>query len=546
MVIIQDSQITNSHWLTMNNTHFARLTQLIANNQQHLIKGGLKGIEKESLRITQDGLISLTPHPKALGSALTHPYITTDYSEALIELITPPFADITETLGYLKHIHQFVYQHLDDEILLCTSMPCGIKGDESIPIAEYGTSNVGRMKHVYRHGLWHRYGRTMQAIAGIHFNFSVPEALWPVLHSQENGGISLEDFKSDAYFGLVRNFQRVGWIILYLFGASPAICKSFFNSRPKLMSQFEEFDQGTLYHPYATSLRMSDIGYKSKNQANLRINYNSLPEYVDSLGHAIATPYPDYEKIGVVVDGEYRQLNVNVLQIENEFYSIIRPKQIAHSCEKPTVALKRRGVRYVEMRSLDLDLFNPIGIDEGKARFIEALLLACLLQDSPPMTEAEFQTNNRNQLQVANQGRKPALELEHNGNKIPLQDWATEILNSMAEICAILDENDEGKPYGKALSAQQKVVQNPDLSASALVLACMRETGLPFSRFALNKSLEHAACFKGHKPDDAFTQQFNELAQQSLAKQAELENQPQLPFGEFLQHYFTQKCENDR
>ena len=529
----------------MNNTHSARLTRLIANNQQHLISGGLKGIEKESLRITENGKISQRSHPRALGSALTHSYITTDYSEALIELITPPFADITETLSYLKHIHQFVYQHLDDEILLCTSMPCGIKGDESIPIAEYGTSNVGRMKHVYRHGLWHRYGRTMQAIAGIHFNFSVPETLWPVLHSQENSAMSIEDFKSDAYFGLVRNFQRMGWIILYLFGASPAICKSFFNSRPQLMNQFEEFDQGTLYHPYATSLRMSDIGYKSKNQANLRINYNSLPEYVDSLGKAIATPYPDYEKIGVEVDGEYRQLNANVLQIENEFYSIIRPKQIAQSCEKPTVALKRRGVRYVEMRSLDLDLFNPIGIDEGKARFIEALLLTCLLHDSPPMSEADFQTNNRNQLQVANFGRKSNLELERNDKNIVLKDWAGEILTSMEAVCNILDQDDASKPYSKALLAQQQVVQNPDLTASARMLAIMTETEQPFSRFALDKSIEHAACFKGYKPDAAFTTQFNELAQQSLAKQVELENKPQLPFNEFLQHYFTQTREND-
>lgn len=525
----------------MNNTHSARLEQLIANNQQNLICGGLKGIEKESLRITKDGLISKARHPNALGSALTHPYITTDYSEALIELITPPFADITETLGYLRNIHQFVYQHLDNEMLLCTSMPCGINGDESIPIAEYGTSNIGRMKYIYRHGLWHRYGRTMQAIAGIHFNFSVPEALWPVLHQQENGATSLEEFTADGYFGLVRNFQRIGWIILYLFGASPAICKSFFKSRPQLMAQFEEFDQGTLYHPYATSLRMSDIGYKSKNQADLRISYNSLSEYVGSLGQAIATPYPEYEKIGVVVDGEYRQLNSNVLQIENEFYSIIRPKQIAQSCEKPTLALKRRGVRYVEMRSLDLDLFNPIGIDEGKARFIEALLLTCLLQDSPPMTEVDFQTNNRNQLQVANYGRKPGLELERHDTKIMLQDWAGEILDSMQTVCNILDKDNENKPYSKALLAQQQIVQNPDLTASARMLAGMKQTGQPFSRFALAKSAEHAECFNGKKPDELFTTQFNEMTQQSLAKQTELENKVQLPFDDFLKQYFAQQ-----
>jgi glutamate--cysteine ligase len=326
-----------------------------------------------------------------------------------------------------------------------------------------------------------------------------------------------------------------------LFGASPAICKNFFKSRPALMDQFEEFDHGTLYHPYATSLRMSDIGYKSKNQANLKIDYNSLPGYVDSLGKAIETPYPDYEKIGVVVNGEYRQLNSNILQIENEFYSTIRPKQIINSGEKPTLALKRRGVRYIEMRSLDLDLFNPIGIDEAKARFIEALLLTCLFKDSPAISDQDHLVNNANQLAVANFGRKPGLELNNGKQKIPLQDWATEILDSMQAVCAILDEQDAGKPYSSALAQQQVLVQNPDLTASARILEGMTQTGLPFSRYALNQSAEHARYFSANKLDKTRTQAFNEMAEVSLDKQKELESKKQIPFDEFLKQYFAQK-----
>ena len=524
-----------------NNKLSTRLDQFLAKGHQQLLSGGLKGIEKESLRIAKDGFIAQTPHPAALGSALTHPCITTDYSEALIELITPPFTDISDTLNYLRNIHQFVYEHLDNEILLGASMPCGIDGDESIPIAEYGSSNIGRMKHVYRHGLWHRYGRTMQAIAGIHFNYSVPEALWVALHQQEQSQLSLEHFTDEAYFGLIRNFQRLGWLILYLFGASPAICKNFFKSRPALMEQFEEFDHGTLYHPYATSLRMSDIGYKSKNQANLKIDYNSLTGYVNSLGKAIATPYSDYEKIGVVVNGEYRQLNSNILQIENEFYSTIRPKQIINSGEKPTLALKRRGVLYIEMRSLDLDLFNPIGIDEAKARFIEALLLTCLFQDSPAISDRDHQVNNANQLTVANSGRKPGLELDNGKQKIPLQDWATEILESMQAVCAILDGQDAGKPYSSALTQQQLLIQNPDLTASARILDSMTQTGLPFSRYALNKSAEHARYFSVNKLNKTTTQKFNDMAELSHTKQKELESKEQIPFGDFLKQYFSQE-----
>ncbi|MDD2724834.1 MAG: glutamate--cysteine ligase [Methylovulum sp.] len=524
------------------NTLSARLDGLLANGTENLLRGGLKGIEKESLRISRDGIIAHTPHPYALGSALTHPHITTDYSEALIELITPPFTDIQDTLDYLQRVHQFVYAHLEQELLLGASMPCGISGDESIPIAEYGSSNVGRMKHIYRHGLWHRYGRTMQAIAGIHFNYSVPEALWPVLHSQENSPLSLADFIAASYFGLIRNFQRVGWLILYLFGASPAICKSFFKSRPDLMAQFEQFDGHTLYHPYATSLRMSDIGYKSLNQANLDIDYNSLAGYVESLSQAINTPYPEYEKIGTVVDGEYRQLNTHILQIENEFYSTIRPKQIAQSCEKPTVALKRRGVRYVEMRSLDLDVFHPLGIETDTAYFIETLLLTCLLTDSPLMGGHDHRINNSNQLAVAHAGRKPGLELARNGGTILLQDWAHEILAAMQPVCSVLDADNPHQPYTTALKTQQAKADNPDLTASARLLAVMRERPQPFASFAIGQSVEHANYFNDQTLDDKTAQTFVDMAVQSHARQQFIESQPQLPFAEFLHRYFTQTC----
>ncbi len=522
------------------NNSSQRLQRLLDSDQPTILCGGLKGIEKESLRIASNGKIAQTPHPAPLGAALTHPYITTDYSEALIELITPPFADIKDTLAYLDTIHLFVHSQLGSELLLATSMPCGIDGDESIPIAEYGSSNVGRMKHVYRQGLWHRYGRTMQAIAGIHFNYSVPEALWAVLLKQESSPLDLNAFTAQAYFGLIRNFQRIGWIILYLFGASPAICKNFFKSRPSLMAQFEQFDQGTVYHPYATSLRMSDIGYKSKNQASLKIDYNSIEGYVDTLTAAISTPYPEYEKLGVLVNGEYQQLNGNILQIENEFYSTIRPKQIAESCEKPTLALKRRGVRYVEMRSLDLDVFNPIGIDENTARFIEALLLTCLLTDSPAVQDTDRQTFNNNQLAVANTGRKPGLMLEKNGQKILLQDWANDIIESMQPVCAILDHNNPDRPYSLALQEQQAVANNPELTASAQILQILGTEKIPFAAFGINQSRQHQAYFAGRQLDSAAHQKMLDMARQSHAKQQEIEAAPQLPFQEFLNRYFSQ------
>jgi glutamate--cysteine ligase len=525
------------------NQNSARFQKLLDSGQQHLLQGGLKGIEKESLRISKNGFISQTPHPASLGAALTHPHITTDYSEALLEFITPPHAEIEQSLSFLHQIHQFVYAQLNDELLLSASMPCGINGDESIPIAMYGNSNVGKMKHIYRQGLAHRYGRTMQAIAGIHFNYSVPIQLWPVLQALEKNQQSPDEFIAQAYFDLTRNFQRLSWLILYLFGASPAICKNFFKSRPELINQFEHFDAHTIYHPYATSLRMSDIGYKSKNQENLHIDFNSLQGYVSSLIQAIETPDPAFEKIGVKVDGQYRQLNSNILQIENEYYNTIRPKQIANSCEKPTLALKRRGVQYIEVRSLDLDLFNPIGIDTSRACFIEALLLTCLLLDSPASTDQDHRINNENQLLVAHQGRMPELLLTKGNSKILLQDWADEILEYMQPVCAILDQNTPFQRYSEALQEQRQCVMDANLTPSAKILAGMQQQQQPFAPFALAISSQHEAYFRSHPPTPEQISTFRQLASQSHLKQSEVEAYDQLNFDEFLQCYFDQTCE---
>jgi len=384
------------------------------------LAGGRIGLEKESLRVTGEGTLALSPHPRCLGSALTHPSITTDFSEALLEFVTPPFPDPREVLRCLDQIHRFVHRCLAGELLWPASMPCLMLGDDSIPIARYGRSNVARMKEVYRHGLSLRYGRVMQTIAGVHFNYSAPEALWP-LYAELTGQPDDRGLPSRAYFALIRNFQRYGWVVAYLLGSSPAVCKSFLGEPS---AGFAELDGGTWYRPHATSLRMSDIGYKNKNQRGLGISYDSLEDYVATLARACETPWPEYQRLGVCVDGEYRQLNANLLQIENEYYSFIRPKQIARSGERPTLALRRRGVRYVEVRALDVDPFAPLGIDEPALRFLEALLLLCLLEDSPPISPAEQLDIERNQEAVASRGREPGLVLRIGGREDTVSGWA--------------------------------------------------------------------------------------------------------------------------
>ncbi len=524
----------------MNKVFEHRLNQLVDKGQQHKIRQGLKGIEKESLRISRDGQISQTPHPQSLGSALTHPFITTDYSEALLEFITPPFDQTDNSLAFLKDIHQFVYDNLENELLLATSMPCAISGDESVPIAQYGTSNIGKMKHIYRRGLGYRYGRTMQTIAGIHFNYSLPVEFWPLFQDIEKNHQPLGEFVADAYFALIRNFQRIGWIVLYLFGASPAICKSFVRDRRETNPDFQEFDPYTWYMPYATSLRMSDIGYKNNNQAQLHISYDNVDSYVKSLIDAIETPSAEYQAIGVQSDGEYRQLNDNILQIENEYYSNIRPKQIAKSGEKPTLALKRRGVKYIEIRSLDIDICHDIGTTADKLYFVEALMISCLFQESPNIDQRENKMINENFINVAYRGRDSELKLISSQGTKTVKEAALQVCDSMHSICEILDGADANKPYTSALSKQIEAIENPDLTPSAKILSQMRKTGEPFARFAQRVSEEHERKFRAQRLNSARTAEFDQIAVESIREQKSIEDTNDEPFDTFLKRYFEQ------
>lgn len=514
-----------------------RLSRLMDAHGPHLLQGGGKGLEKESLRVAPDASIAVTPHSRDLGSALTHRWITTDYSEALVEFITDPWPDPAATESSLEDIHRFASTHMDDEMLWATSMPC-VLHDHEIPIARYGHSNVGRMKHVYRRGLDYRYGRTMQAIAGIHFNYSLPDALWPAFQQLCGDQRDPQIFVSDAYFGLIRTFQRVGWIVPYLFGASPAVCNTFLKGKGE---HLERFDSNTRYLPHATSLRMSDIGYKNRSQSGLNISYNDLDTYVRNLTHAIETPDPEYERIGTRVDGEWRQLNTHQLQIENEYYSFVRPKNRAHSGEKPSLALHRRGVQYVEIRALDLNPFEPTGVNIRTLRFLEALMIFCLLEDSPPISDRERENIDTNQMKVVRAGRDPSLELAPNGGDgITPARWAEEICDALAGICDVLDTGTDGQPYGQALAEIRHSIAQPELLPSARVLRVMREREQSFVHFAMAQSQAHKAHFQSSPLPEETLRRFEAEARRSLEEQAEIEAADTQTFEEYLQAYFSQ------
>jgi glutamate--cysteine ligase len=488
------------------------------------LRGVRRGIEKESLRAQPDGKLALTPHPTALGSALTHPHITTDFSESQLELITGAHLSVEAALEELVRVHQYTLRVLDeagDERLWVSSMPCGLPTDETIPIGRYGSSNVGRAKSVYRMGLSHRYGRRMQTISGIHYNWSLPEV------------------SSEQYFALIRNFRRHAFLLLYLFGASPALCSSFVDGRPHALQPLGE---GSMHMPHGTSLRMGRLGYQSEAQASLAVSYNSLDGYGASLQDALTRPWPAYEAIGIRnLGGDYNQLATSLLQIENEFYGTIRPKRVIYPGERPLHALRERGVEYVEVRLMDLDPFEPVGINARTMRFIDVFLLHCLLSDSPPDTREEIADLAHNQHLTAARGREPGLLLRRGAREAALTEWGGELLEEFAPIAAALDAaHGGGTQHADAVRAAAAALDDPAVLPSARVLEAMSQAhNDSFVGFVRARSEQTRAELLALPFPDAQRELFERMTQTSIDAQKRTEASDSMPFEIYREQYVS-------
>jgi glutamate--cysteine ligase len=480
-----------------------------------------RGIEKESLRTLPSGHLALTPHPTALGSALTHPHITTDYSESLVELITGVHAHPADCLAEMKALHGACDAALQGENLWAGSMPCILpESDTDIPLGQYGSSNIGRLKTIYRMGLGWRYGRKMQTIAGIHYNWSMP-------------GID-----NVGYFNLIRNFRRHSFLLLVLFGASPAVCKSFVAGRAHGLQPLGEH---SMHLPHATSLRMGRLGYQSEAQASLKVSYNCLDSYAESLHGALTQPYAPYESIGLQgPDGTYRQLNTTLLQIENEFYGTIRPKRVIRRGERPLHALRERGVEYVEVRCMDLDPFEPVGIAEGTMRFIDVFLLHCLLEDSPADSPQELADLSENQHLVAARGREPGLTLLRRGQAVGLATWVGELLHAMAPIAKRLDDIGGTLAHQEALTKAHANLAQMDQLPSARCLAEMKQNyGSSFLEF----TRAHSLLGRERRAVEGVSKRSLDLVQEqariSLLEQTRIEADDRLDFEDYRRHYLA-------
>ncbi|MBK6604783.1 MAG: glutamate--cysteine ligase [Leptospiraceae bacterium] len=501
--------------------------------QAQVLRGIRRGYEKECLRVDAKGMLAQTPHPKALGSKLTHPSITTDYSEALLEFITPPSDELDAPLATLRDIHRYTARALGNETMWASSMPCVIGDDSAIPLANYGSSNRARMKYVYREGLGLRYGRHMQTIAGVHYNWSLPDTFWTSLHDCCESTEAMQDFISTRYFGLIRNFLRYGWLIPYLFGASPAICESFLQGRK---SDLQQLVPGTLYGPHATSLRMSDLGYQNSAQANLHVNFNSIGEYTAALEAAIRTPDPYYQQLGVRDGDHWKQLSANLLQIENEFYAPMRPKRVSH--HRPAKGLRLLGVEYIEMRLFDLNPMVDIGITPEQGSFVDVLLLMCLFRDSPPISAREQGENDENKRRIVTRGRQSDLHLLVHNHEQPFRPMAHELFDEMAPFAEMLDTAYGGVRYTNAMHLLRQRIDNPDLTPSAQVLEAARAHG-GFFKYAMFASEHHKQSLLAQPLDPATQALWEAEARDSLERQRALEAEDTGSFEDFVAAYYA-------
>ncbi len=435
-----------------------------------LLHQGKWGLEKEFLRVDKDGNLALTPHPEVFGDKLTNPQITTDYSESQVELITPPLGSLEEVFSYLENLQKKVKKQLGKEYIWPISMPCRLPNEKDIPIARYGGLEDGQKKEEYREYLAKRYGKKMQLVCGIHYNFSFSDVFLEFLAKKTGNLGSLQDFKNKAYFSLGRNFLRYKWLFIYLFGASPVVDQSYELKFIKKMELFGEnpcfcYKEESYFLPNATSMRMSRLGYSNTLRGEIFVSYNSLSEYISDIKQAIK---------------DKKLIN------ESEYYSLIRFKQEIKPNETMLSILEKKGINHVEIRAMDLNPFLPLGVSLSRLYFCQILMIFCLFEDQKVFTQEEKLNTLKNQEKVSLSGTKKGLKLINNkGKSVLLEDWMDDIFVKLESIAKILDKNQIEKKYSWVVARQKRKIQDKSLLPSVKILKEMEDNCESFLDFGI-------------------------------------------------------------
>ena len=486
------------------------------------------GLEKESLRML-NSCLSKQSHQKAIGSSLCNRFITTDFSESQLELVTPAFKHKESLIDFLENLHHFVTMNINMEFLWPFSMPPFFASDAEIPIAKYGSSNIARFKELYREGLSNRYGRRMQAISGIHLNYSFSESIWKIPLFFENKS-NFKIPRSDGYMKTLRNMMRLNWLVIYLFGASPIISRD----QSHQDDEFLTLDEYTSYLPYATSLRMSDLGYQNSLRNTVNVSTDSLNQYLSDIREATTS---ESKEFSIFEKKQFAQINPNFLQIDDEYYSTVRPKSNKNKYMRTTSNLKKFGIDYLELRSIDLNPYSSIGITQDAIMFIDILFIYCLFQPDIPIDSEEQMKIYKTESLVSKKGRMKNLFLYKNNEKILLSSWANEIFEEMMPIAEILDGPElEYSEYLKNLCLR---INEPETTPSASITNELIEKNMSFLDLAKDIGEKNRQSFLAKdKIKNSNWDEFERESLDSLDRQYKLEKTETSSLNDYLNKYF--------
>lgn len=432
------------------------LVQIVIDNalQDDLIRGRF-GLEKENVRVDQEGKLALTPHPKAFGSKTENPYIQTDFSESQIEMITPALDSIEETYHFMEALQDIVSLELEGEFLWPSSNPPMLPEEEEIPIAKMSDP----VADDYRKELADKYGRKRQLLSGIHYNFSFDEKLLVRLYETQGHYKDFKEFKDTVYFKVARNLLRYRWLLIYLTGASPVFDNTYIE---KCVNLADSLDKKSYYFPMMNSLRNSMCGYR--NEKLYYVSFNSATEYVHDLN---------------------RLIQQNELLSVKEYYSPARIKTSKGT--NPVQDLVEEGVAYLELRFIDINPLHKIGISMEMMSFIHLFILFMLLKVDESYNKEDQRIAAVNQDQVIMEGIKGFLN-ESEYCQLTMEEMALSFINEMKEMVELLFPGNED--YRKIIDGEKQKILHSELNAASIVKKEIQESS--FLTYHLDKAKKYA------------------------------------------------------
>ena len=496
----------------------------------------LNGLERETLRIDSSGRLSQKQYPSSIGSSFVHPYITTDFSEAQIEFTTHPYVRIDEMLEELNDCFLFTYHALGEigEMLWPLSMPPRISSESEIRVAEYGNSPLGIKKHIYRLGLAQRYGKVMQTISGVHYNLSFITDFWKSHLSDESSVEARRHKYSEEYLKIIRHFNQYYFLILYLFGNSPALDYSFLDlSRNKdnfLKNFSKSYDSSTFFLLHGTSLRQSPLGYNSALQEGLSISYDSREKYVETMQRALHTTHWSHLN-------NKNQLNSYILQTEAELYAPIRPKvNIEMKVTKTQDGINQiaqKGIDYLEIRCLDIMYDNFLGVSREQLAFLQVLILYFLFL--PDSTSSSSNMSPSAQLKLKEQQKFNIEKIIWQGRNLDkiwwdsketsFYDFSLSLCDTLFEFATILDANYNTSLYTRSIEFFYGKFQNPQALPSQDILNIMEDKHLNHHEFGLFLSKKYQKIANDQNISKEKLDRFKKIQKDTLAAYEKLQPQ---------------------